>query len=94
LPLRRRLALRINEGGDGNDTIEVNGGGGEQFTVAPSVTPGRIAFDRTGPSPIPGPFNLDTSRRLPGPRVDGCRMSAALASTIQVAGRNPHGRGS
>ena len=56
----------INEGGAGNDTIEVNGGGGgEQFTVAPSATPLRISFDRTGPSP-PGPFNLDigTAERL------------------------------
>jgi Ca2+-binding RTX toxin-like protein len=50
----------INEGGDGNDTTEVNGGGGpEQFQVAPSATPGRVAFDRTGPSPTPGPFNID-----------------------------------
>ena len=56
----------INEGGPGDDTIEVNGGnGGEQFTVAPSATAGRIAFDRTGPTP-PGPFNLDigTAERL------------------------------
>ena len=55
-----------NEGGAGNDTIEVNGGGGgEVFTVAPSATAGRIAFDRTGPTP-PGPFNLDigTAERL------------------------------
>ncbi len=35
------------------------------FTVKPSATPGRVAFDRTGPTP-PGPFNLDigTSERL------------------------------
>ena len=55
-----------NEGGSETDTIEVNGGGGgEQFTVAPSATAGRIAFDRTGPTP-PGPFNLDigTAERL------------------------------
>ena len=50
----------LNEGGDGNDTVEVNGGGGgEQFTVKPSATAGRVQFDRTGPSPVPGPFNLD-----------------------------------
>src|SRR5919108_688656 len=50
----------INDGGDGNDTTEVNGGGGgEQFEVGPSATPGRVAFDRTGPSPTPGPFNID-----------------------------------
>ena len=29
----------LNDGGDGNDTSEVNGGsGGEQFTVRPSMT--------------------------------------------------------
>ncbi|HKH17248.1 MAG TPA: calcium-binding protein [Solirubrobacteraceae bacterium] len=49
----------INEGGDGIDTTEVNGGGGpEQFEVNPSSTPGRVSFDRTGPTP-PGPFNVD-----------------------------------
>jgi Ca2+-binding RTX toxin-like protein len=56
----------INEGGDGNDTVEVNGGGGgEQFTVTPSPTAGRVLFDRTGPTP-PGPFNIDigTSENL------------------------------
>jgi Ca2+-binding RTX toxin-like protein len=43
----------------GNDTTEVNGGpGGEDFTVKPSATLGRVQFDRTGPDP-PGPFNLD-----------------------------------
>ena len=54
------------DGGDGADTIEVNGGGGgEQFTVKPSPTAGRVLFDRTGPTP-PGPFNLDigTAERL------------------------------
>jgi Ca2+-binding RTX toxin-like protein len=56
----------VNEGGEGSDTIEVNGGGGgEVFEVKASTTAGRVAFDRTGPTP-PGPFNLDigTSERL------------------------------
>jgi Ca2+-binding RTX toxin-like protein len=56
----------VNEGGEGSDTIEVNGGGGgEVFEVKASTVPGRVAFDRTGPTP-PGPFNLDigTSERL------------------------------
>jgi Ca2+-binding RTX toxin-like protein len=49
----------INEGGEGADTSEVNGGsGGEDFTVKPSPTAGRVLFDRTGPTP-PGPFNVD-----------------------------------
>ena len=55
------------EGGPGADTIEVNGGGGpEQFAVQSSATAGRVVFDRTGPSPTPGPFNLDigTAERL------------------------------
>jgi Ca2+-binding RTX toxin-like protein len=54
------------EGGDGTDTIEMNGGGGgEQFTVKPSATAGRVQFDRIGPTP-PGPFTLDigTAERL------------------------------
>jgi Ca2+-binding RTX toxin-like protein len=46
----------VNEGGDGNDTAEVNGGDGdERFTVRPSATAGRVAFDRTDPAP----FNVD-----------------------------------
>jgi hypothetical protein len=56
----------VNEGGEGTDTVEVNGGGGgEVFEVKASAIPGRVAFDRTGPNP-PGPFNLDigTSERL------------------------------
>ena len=54
------------DGQAGFDTIEVNGGGGgEEFEVKPSATPGRIQFDRLGPTP-PGPFNLDigTSEKL------------------------------
>jgi Ca2+-binding RTX toxin-like protein len=57
----------LNEGGDGNDTIEVNGGGKEQFEVKPSVTPGRVAFDRVQPDPTFGaPFSVDigTSEKL------------------------------
>ena len=56
----------LNEGGDGTDTVEVNGAAaGEQFTVKPSPTAGRVIFDRTGPTP-PGPFNIDigTAERL------------------------------
>jgi Ca2+-binding RTX toxin-like protein len=50
------------EGGDGTDTIEVNGGGNETFVVKPSPTAGRIQFDRTSAPP----FNLDigTAERL------------------------------
>jgi Ca2+-binding RTX toxin-like protein len=57
----------VNEGGDGSDTAEVNGGGKEQFEVAPSATAGRVAFDRVQPDPtFAAPFSVDigTSERL------------------------------
>jgi Ca2+-binding RTX toxin-like protein len=51
----------VNEGGDGDDTSEVNGGGKEQFNVAPGAN-GRVAFDRQQPDPSFGaPFNVDIS---------------------------------
>lgn len=44
----------LNEGGDGIDTVEVNGGNGaEVFTVTANGT--RVRFDRTSPAP----FSLD-----------------------------------
>ena len=44
----------LNEGGDGIDTVEVNGGNGaETFTVSANGT--RVRFDRTDPAP----FSLD-----------------------------------
>src|SRR5205085_10544045 len=44
----------LNEGGDGLDTVEVNGGNGaEVFTVTPNGT--RVRFDRV----TPAPFSLD-----------------------------------
>ena len=44
----------LNEGGDGVDTVEVNGGNGaETFTVTPNGT--RVRFDRVSPAP----FSLD-----------------------------------
>ena len=51
----------LNEGGDGIDTVEVNGGNGaETFTVTANGT--RVRFDRTDPAP----FSLDigTSENL------------------------------
>ncbi|MCE9562141.1 MAG: calcium-binding protein [Planctomycetes bacterium] len=51
----------LNEGGTGNDTVEVNGGNGdEQFTVTANGT--RVRFDRVNPAP----FSLDigTSENL------------------------------
>src|SRR5436190_23679396 len=44
----------VNEGGEGTDTVEVNGGNGaETFTVTPNGT--RVRFDRV----TPAPFSLD-----------------------------------
>ena len=41
----------VNEGGAGNDTVEVNGGNGaENFTVTANGT--RVRFDRTDPAPF------------------------------------------
>jgi Ca2+-binding RTX toxin-like protein len=51
----------LNEGGDGTDTVEVNGGNGaETFTATPNGT--RVRFDRV----TPAPFTLDigTSENL------------------------------
>ena len=86
-----------NEGGAGSDTIEVNGGsGGEQFTVRPSPTAGRVLFDRTGPTP-PGPFNLDigTAERLVlnagdgNDRIIGANgLAGRIASTLNGDGGN------
>ena len=47
------------DGGDGADTVQVQGAGApEAFTVKPSATAGRVIFDRLA-TPGPGPFNLD-----------------------------------
>jgi Ca2+-binding RTX toxin-like protein len=47
------------DGGDGADTVQVQGAGlPEAFTVKPSATAGRVIFDRLA-TPGPGPFNLD-----------------------------------
>ena len=52
----------INEGGAGSDTAEVNGGGKEQFEIAPSATLNRVSFDRVQPDVTFGaPFNVDIS---------------------------------
>jgi Ca2+-binding RTX toxin-like protein len=51
----------LNEGGDGIDTVEVNGGNGaEQFTVTPNGT--RVRFDRINPAPFS--IDIGTSENL------------------------------
>jgi Ca2+-binding RTX toxin-like protein len=51
----------LNEGGDGVDTVEVNGGnGGEQFTATANGT--RVRFDRVTPAPFA--IDIGTSEKL------------------------------
>ena len=55
----------VNDGGDGNDTSEVNGAdAGERFTLEPSATAGRVAFDRTSTNPAPFSIDIGTTERL------------------------------
>ncbi|MGZ8633513.1 MAG: calcium-binding protein [Solirubrobacteraceae bacterium] len=56
----------IMHGGDGADSVQVNGAPvAEAFTIRPSATAGRVLFDRLA-APGPGAFNLDigTAERL------------------------------
>jgi Ca2+-binding RTX toxin-like protein len=51
----------LNEGGDGTDTVEVNGGNGaEQFTATANGT--RVRFDRVNPAPFS--IDIGTSEKL------------------------------
>jgi Ca2+-binding RTX toxin-like protein len=51
----------LNEGGDGDDTVEVNGGNGaEQFTATANGT--RVRFDRVTPAPFA--LDIGTSEKL------------------------------
>jgi Ca2+-binding RTX toxin-like protein len=51
----------LNEGGAGDDTVEVNGGGGaEQFTTTANGT--RVRFDRLDPAPFA--IDIGTSEKL------------------------------
>ncbi|WZP00284.1 hypothetical protein EP7_001910 [Isosphaeraceae bacterium EP7] len=74
----------LNEGGTGDDTVEVNGGNGaEQFTVVANGT--RVRFDRTNPAP----FSLDigTSENLVVNANGGADTFSAgngLAALIQI----------
>ena len=55
----------VNDGGEGNDTSEVNGADApERFTLKPSATAGRVAFDRTSNNPAPFSIDIGTTERL------------------------------
>ena len=74
----------LNEGGDGTDTVEVNGGGGaEQFTTTANGT--RVRFDRLDPAPFA--IDIGTSEKLVLNANGGDdRFSATgnLAALIQI----------
>src|SRR5215218_1702508 len=74
----------LNEGGDGTDTVQVNGGNGaEQFTTTANGT--RVRFDRLDPAP----FSLDivTSEKLvlnANGGDDSFSATGNLAALIQI----------
>ena len=74
----------LNEGGNGTDTIEVNGGGGtEQFTTTANGT--RVRFDRLNPAPFA--IDIGTSEKLVLNANGGDDQSSAtgnLAALIQL----------
>jgi Ca2+-binding RTX toxin-like protein len=74
----------LNEGGDGNDTVEVNGGGNaEQFTA--TANGARVRFDRLDPAPFA--IDIGTSEKLVLEANGGDdRFSATgnLAALIQI----------
>jgi Ca2+-binding RTX toxin-like protein len=74
----------LNEGGDGNDTVEVNGGNGaEQFTVTPNGS--RVRFDRVNPAPFS--IDIGTSENLQvnmNGGDDTFSASNGLATLIQI----------
>lgn len=74
----------LNEGGDGGDTVEVNGGNGaEQFTTTANGT--RVRFDRINPAPFA--LDIGTCENLAVNANDGNDSFSAtgnLAALIQV----------
>ena len=55
----------INDGGDGDDTSVINGAtAAETFTIKPSATAGRVAFDRTSTNPAAFSVDIGTTERL------------------------------
>jgi Ca2+-binding RTX toxin-like protein len=74
----------LNEGGDGTDTVEVNGGGGaEQFTATANGT--RVRFDRINPAPFA--LDIGTSESLvlnANGGDDSFSATGNLAALIQI----------
>ena len=74
----------LNEGGDGTDTVEVNGGNGaEQFTTTANGT--RVRFDRINPAPFS--IDIGTSEKLTlnaNGGDDSFSATGNLAALIQI----------
>src|SRR5215218_1535792 len=74
----------LNEGGDGTDTVEVNGGNGtEQFTTTANGT--RVRFDRLDPAPFS--IDIGTSEKLTlnaNGGDDSYSATGNLAALIQI----------
>ena len=74
----------LNEGGAGTDTVEVNGGGGdEQFTTTANGT--RVRFDRINPAPFS--IDIGTSEKLvlnANGGVDSFSATGNLAALIEI----------
>jgi Ca2+-binding RTX toxin-like protein len=74
----------LNEGGDGSDTVEVNGGNGaEVFTATANGT--RVRFDRLDPAPFT--IDIGTSEKLvlnANGGDDSFSASGNLATLIQI----------
>jgi Ca2+-binding RTX toxin-like protein len=74
----------LNEGGDGTDTVEVNGGNGaEQFTTTANGT--RVRFDRLNPAPFS--IDIGTSEKLTlnaNGGDDSFSATGNLATLIQI----------
>jgi Ca2+-binding RTX toxin-like protein len=74
----------LNEGGDGTDTVEVNGGNGdEQFTATANGT--RVRFDRLNPAPFS--IDMGTDEKLvlnANGGVDTFSATGNLAALIQI----------
>ena len=74
----------LNEGGEGTDTVEVNGGGGaEQFTT--TANGARVRFDRLNPAPFA--IDIGTSEKLAlnaNGGDDDYSATGNLAALIQI----------
>lgn len=74
----------LNEGGDGTDTVEINGGNGaEQFTTTANGT--RVRFDRLDPAPFS--IDIGTSENLvlnANGGNDSFSATGNLAALIQI----------